>query len=47
MDFLTESQKIVRCAACGMDFLSIGSVSEDEEYFCSADCTEEFQKKRK
>ncbi len=44
MDFLTE--KIVKCAVCGKEFLAIGDTNDDETYFCSAECSERFEENK-
>ncbi len=43
MDFLTE--KIVKCDVCGKEFLAIGDTNDDEVYFCSAECSENYESK--
>jgi len=42
MDFLTQAQKIAKCKVCKKEFLAIGDMNSEEEYFCSADCTEKY-----
>jgi len=44
MDFLTQAQKIVKCEVCSKEFLTIGDVNTEETYFCSAECSEKFDK---
>ncbi|MFO8015610.1 MAG: hypothetical protein R6U32_00750 [Candidatus Woesearchaeota archaeon] len=46
MDFLTQSQKIVKCAVCGKDFLTLADPAGDDLHFCSMECSERFEEKK-